>query len=257
MQSSHVSLAWKWLFPHLVIAASIGYLFTLLAVGLRLAVPADILKATTFGLPHVGRLIVARGITFGVDEGLTIFASNLLVALLIVAIVYWARLLDPHNQSRLFSRLRRQLQEDRSVEHLRKIPPFSHIRSPQLLLTSFLLLGVPYIATITLGLMTGTLLGIVHMEWSSPLLALAYLVPHGIPEIAALLLACSIPVGTWMAICPVVGDDSSSAAFRRINRVLVSQQFQQNIKMIITLLLIAGLVEAHVTLKVVAMLSGS
>ncbi len=257
MQNSHVLRAWKWLLAHLIIAASISYLCTLLVAGMGLMKPATILKTTTFGMPHVGGLVVNQGVSFGVDEGIMIFFCNLSVALLIVAIVYWTRLLNPHNQSRTFSRLRRHLQNDRSAERLLKISPFAEIRSSQLRLTAFLLLGAPYIATIALGLIAGTLLGIVHAQSSSPLIALAYIMPHGIPEIAALLLACSIPVGTWMTIRPVVGNECTSEAFQRIDSVLASQQLQQNLKMIINLLLIAGLVESHITLKVVAMLTGS
>lgn len=257
MQKSHVFRAWKWLLAHLTIAASVGYLSTLLVSALGLAGPATLMKATTFGLPHVGMLITGYGVTFGIDEGFMLFFCNITVALLIVAIVYWAQLLNPHNQNRKFSRLRSHLQKDRSAKHLLKIPPFASIRSPQLRLVSFLLLGVPYIATITLGLMAGTLLGIAHILSSSPFVALAYIVPHGIPEVAALLLACSIPVGIWMTIRPVAYNESTSEAFQRIDRVLASQQHQQNLKMIINLLLIAGMVEAHITLEVVALLTGS
>jgi uncharacterized membrane protein SpoIIM required for sporulation len=39
--------------------------------------------------------------------------------------------------------------------------------------------------------------------------------------------------------------------------VLASQKFQQNLKMIINLLLIAGLTEAYLTRQVVAMIGGS
>lgn len=257
MHKLHVIRAWKWLLSRLVIAASVGYLGTRLLAGLGLASPATILSATTTGIRHVGGPILNQGMTFGIDEGVMIFFCNLTVALLIVAIVYGVRLLNPYNQDRTFLRLRMYLQRDCSTEKLRKIPAFAHIQSSQLCITSFLLLGAPVIATIFLGFMAGILLGTVHLLSSSPLIALAYIVPHGIPEIAALLLACSIPVGTWMAIRPVVDHEHPIAAYRRIDRVVASQQLQQSLKMIVSLLLIAGLIEAHLTLKVVSLFSGS
>lgn len=256
MRGSHVFRAWKWLLAHLVIAASVGYLSTLLLGILGVVEPATLRKAASLGLPHVGALIKQHGVTSGVNEGVMIFFCNLIVALLIVATVYWVRLLNPHNQSRKFARLREHLQNDRSAVHLRKIPPFAHIQSSQLRLASFMLLGAPYIATITLGAIAGHLIGIVHVVSSSPLVALAYVMPHGIPEISGMLLACSVPVGTWMSIRPAVDKESTSAAFLRIDRVLASRQFQRNMKMIVNLLMIAGLIEAFFTLKVVAIFSG-
>ena len=149
------------------------------------------------------------------------------------------------------------LQKDRSAEYLLKIRAFSLIRSPQLRLSLFLLLVVPYIATIALGLMAGAWIGIGHVFSSSLPVALAYVLPHGIPEIAAILLACSLPVGIWMTIRPVVfGNESTSESFQSIDHVLASQKFQQNLKMIINLLLIAGLTEAYLTRQVVVMIGG-
>jgi uncharacterized membrane protein SpoIIM required for sporulation len=258
MQTSHVFRAWRWLLSHLFVAASIGYVLTMLAAGLSNAEPVTLLKATTFGLPHVGTMITSKGMALGVEAWITLFLCNLTVALSIVALVYWTQLLNPHAQGRSFLRLRKHLQKDRSADYLLKIPAFARIESPQLRLSSFLLLVVPYMATIALGLLTGAWIGIGHVFSSSLPVALAYVLPHGIPEIAAILLACSLPVGTWMTIRPtVLGNESTSESFQNIDNVLASKRFQQNLKMIINLLLIAGLTEAYLTRQVVTILTGS
>ena len=254
MQRSNVFLAWKWLLAHLLIAASIGYIVTMAAARLGHAEPTTLLKAISFGLPHVGMMITSQGSILGVNAWLTYFFSNLSVALMIVIVVYWAQLLNPHTQDQSFSRLRKHLQKDPSAEFVRKIAFFAHIQSSELRLASFLLLVIPYIATIALGLMAGAAIGVGHVFSSSPLVALAYILPHGIPEIAAILLACSIPVGIWMNIRPAVGNEATVESFQSIERTVASQQFQQNLKMIINLLLIAGIVEAHLTAIVVAMI---
>ena len=257
MHRSHVIRAWKWLLAYFVIAASISYLVTLLLAVLGLSSPRALLNASTIGIRHVALPIIGQGKTFGIDEGIMLFLCNLSVALSIVAVVYYAQIVNPNNQSRKFLRLLRHVRKDCSVESLRKIPPLAHIQSSQLCLASFILLVTPFVATITIGLLAGALLGAAQLLSSSPFIALAYIMPHGIPEIAALLLACSIPVGTWMTIQPVVNNENSEIAFRRIDRMVASQQFQQHLKMIINLLLIAGLTEAHFTLKVVALFNGS
>lgn len=256
MHKFHVIRAWKWLLVRLLIAASAGYLSTLLLVGLKLASPAAVLRTTTSGLRHVGRPILTQGVAIGIDRGVMIFFCNLAVAMLIVALVYWVQLLNPYNQEPSFLRFRRHLQRDRSAEHLRKIPLFAEIQSSQLRLTSFLLLVAPLIATVVLGFMAGILLGSVHLLSSSPLVALAYILPHGVPEVTALLLACSLPVGIWTVIRPVVDNEQPAVAFRRIERAVASQQFQRSLKIIVTLLMIAGVTEAHLTLRVVALFSG-
>lgn len=257
MHRSHVVRAWKWLLAHLVIAASISYLATLLLAVLGLSTPKALLDASTVGIRHVGLPIVNQGMTLGIDEGIMLFFCNLSVALSIVAVVYCSQLLNPHSRNRRFLWLRRHLQKDCSVKSMQKIPPFADIQSSQLCLASFILLVTPYVAIITIGILAGALLGTAQLLSSSPLVALAYIMPHGIPEIAALLLACSIPVGTWMTIRPVVNNEHSKKAFRRIDRAVESQELQRYLKMIINLLLIAGLTEAHLTLKVVALFSGS
>lgn len=258
MQSSHVFRAWRWLLSHLIVAASIGYFSTMLVAGFYQAEPVTLLKATTFGLPHIGTMIASQGMALGVDEWLMLFTCNLTVALSIVVLLYWVQLLNPHNQNQSLLRLRRHLQKDRSAQYLLKIPFFARIQSPQLRLSSFLLLVVPYLATIALGLLTGAWIGIGHVFSSSLPVALAYILPHGVPEIAAILLACSLPVGTWMTIRPdVLSRESTLESFQSIDHVLASQKFQQNLKMIINLLLMAGLTEAYLTRQVVAMIGGS
>ena len=257
MHKLHVILAWKWLLTRLVLAAAVGYIFTFLLVGLGLFDPATILDATTIGVRHVAKPVLNQGMSFGIDGGIMLFYWNLSIALVIVSIVYWAKLHNPNSQEQTFLRLRKYLQKDCSTKKMRKIPPFAHIKSSQLCVTSFQLLVAPTLATVCLGVMVGAFLGSIHLLSSSPLIALAYIMPHGIPEIAALLLACSIPVGTWMVIRPVVDNEHSTEAFRRIDRVVASQQLQQSLKMIACLLLVAGMIEAHLTLKVVAMVSGS
>lgn len=257
MHRPHIIKAWKWLLACLTIAASISYLSTLLLAGLGIAEPSAILKTATVGIRHVASPVLSRGMVFGFDEGIMIFFVNLMVALVIISLVLLIQLLNPYNQSQNFFGLRRHLQKNCSAGHIRKIPIFAHIRSPELCLTSFLLLAAPVAAIISFGLMAGALFGSAHLLSSSPAIALAYLMPHGIPEVAAFLLAGSIPVGTWMAIKPVVYNEVPVAAFRRIDRVVASQDFQKSLKMVVTLLLIAGLIEAHLTLKVVALVGGN
>jgi len=255
MQRSYVFLAWKWLLGHLFIAASIGYIAAMLAARVGHVEPRTLLKTMSFGLPHAGMMITSQGSVLGANAWLTYFFCNLTVALLIVVVVYWAQLLNPHPQNRSFSRLRKHLQKDRSAEYLRKIAFFTNIHSSELRLASFLLLVVPLIATTVLGLMAGAAIGVGHVFSSSPLIALAYILPHGIPEIAAILLACSIPVEIWITIRPAVNNNATIESFRSIELIFESQQFQQNLKMIINLLVIAALIEAHLTTNVVAMVS--
>lgn len=257
MQMPYIATAWKWLLSHLVIAAAISYLGVLLFSLLGPGIPKLFFNALTLGIRHVGTPLVQAGMSFGIDQGVMIFCCNLAAALLIVALVYWVRLLNPDCAGRPWAALRRSLQRDRSANLLQKISPFAEIDTPQLRLTSFLLLGAPVIATVTLGCMAGALLATAHLLSASPLVALAYILPHGLPELAALLLACSIPVSIWMQIRRVNGQDCAATVFGHIEQALASPQFQQELKMIVNLLLIAGLTEAHLTGRIVALVTGN
>ena len=257
MQMPFITKAWKWLLSHLVIAAALSYVGVLLLGLLGPGVPKVLFNGLTMGIRHVGTPLVQSGMRIGIDQGVMIFFCNLVAALLIVALVYWVRLLNPDCSGRPWHGLRHRLQRDRSANLLQKIPPFADIASPQLRLTSFLLLGAPLIAALTLGVLAGALLGTAHLLSASPLIALAYILPHGLPELAALLLACSIPVSIWMQIRLAEGQNSGPTVFGFIERAIASPQFQQDLKMIINLLLIAGLTEAHLTGRIVALVTGS
>jgi uncharacterized membrane protein SpoIIM required for sporulation len=255
MLKNPIIRAWKWLFVHLVIAASLSY-FTSVVIALSgLAKPESILMATTLGIRHIGSPIMWQGVAFGIDKGIMIFFCNMTVVLLILSIICWVRLLNPYNTNNSFARLRKELQKDRTAKHLRFIPYFARIKSYQLRLSAFILLCIPFIAVVFLGIMIGTLLGSLHMASTSSLVAFAFIIPHGIPEIAGVLLACSIPVAIWMTIQPTIINENPSEAFRRINRFATSKTLQQNLKMIINLLLIAGLIEAHMTFRIVSLLT--
>ncbi len=243
--------AWKWLFAHLAITASLTYFTTVAATLSGLIRPESLLMATTYGIRHLGGPILQHGIALGIDKSIVTFFCNMTVALLIMSVICWVRMLNPYNTDGRFSLLRRRLQRDRTAKHLKIVPYFAQIKSSQLRLSVFCLLCVPFIVIVILGLIIGILLGTVHMISSSSLVALAYIMPHGIFEISALLLASSIPVAIWMTIKPTVDNENSRLAFRRIGRMATSYQLQQKIKMIINLLLIAGLVEAHFTMRIV------
>lgn len=246
--------AWKLLFATLAIVSALSYFTTVVLSWSGLVKPGTILRTTTFGIRHIGGPILDHGISIGIDQGVLIFFCNMTVALLILSIVCWVRLLNPFDQRMNFSSIRSRLQKDRTAEHLKKIPYFARINSSQLRLTAFMLLCVPFLVITILGLIIGTLLGSVQMLSSSPAVAFAYIMPHGIPEIAALLLTCSIPVGIWLFIQPAIDKQNPRKAFRRVRRMATSDELQNSIKMIINLLMIAGLIEAHLTLKVVALL---
>ncbi len=256
MLRTPIMRAWKWLLAHLAITASLTYFATVAASLSGLVKPESILMATTYGIRHLGGPILTHGIGLGIDRGVMIFFCNMTVALLIMSVIYWVRMLNPYNTGGRLSLLRRQLQKDRTAKHLRAVPYFARIKSLQLRLSVFFLLCVPFIVIVLLGLIIGSLLGAVHMISSSPLIALAYIMPHGVFEISALLLAlaCSIPLAIWMVIKPTVDNENSRKAFRRIERMATSQPLQQQIKLIINLLLIAGLVEAHFTRRIVQIL---
>ena len=246
--------AWKWLFAHLIIVATLSYFTTVVFTLFGLARPEYILGTATYGIRTIGGPLMMQGVALGIDKGIMIFLCNMFVVLLILSIIGWVRLLNPGNTERNFSLLRRQLQRDRTAKHLGRIPYFGRIHSRQLRLAVFILLCIPFIAVVCLGLITGTLLGSLHMTSSSSLFAFAIIMPHGIPEICALVLACSIPVAIWMIIQPTVENENPEKAFRRIRRIARSQEFQQNLKLIINLLLIAGFVEAHMTLRIAKLL---
>ena len=251
MTESKLLRALGYLIIFLMLGASASYFVTIILVETGFATPAAMLSAATAGLKHVGRPYLALGMHLGIDKTLLIFLANLAATWLIVVSFFWVTMLNPDERGKRHIGLRRMLQRDGSAKLLQTVGLFREIWSPQLRLTAFLLLSVPLAGTMMLGFLTGTMIGAARYIFGSHLLAFAYIVPHGCFELTAMLLACSIPLGTWLTIRNNLLRGRLTVVFVDIDRFRRSSELQIALKSIISLLWIASVIETQFTQRVV------
>ena len=253
MAKSFFNTAWKWLFIQLVVTTFLTYFILMVLVELQWLTPLHLIKSATLNIRLFTGELLETGQSLGADLGLMIFFCNLSGAIMIVLAFYSVVLFRPIHSESQFKWLRRLLVRESSRDLLQAIPFFSKIKPQELRAKSFILLAAPVLSTLFLGLLAGSLLAAVHSFSGSSILAMAYILPHGFAELMAYLLACSVPLGTWLAVYPALEKNDSTLVFQRIDQIASSEALQGHLKIMINMFLIAGLVEAHFTHKVIAL----
>ncbi|MBW2451527.1 MAG: stage II sporulation protein M [Deltaproteobacteria bacterium] len=255
MTKSFFNTAWKWLFIQLVVTTFMTYFILIVLVELEWLTPLHVFKTATLNIRLFTGGLLDTGQSLGIDLGVMIFFCNLSGAIMIVLAFYSVVLFKPTHSQAQCQWLRRRLLRESSHDLLQVIPFFSKIKRQELRATSFILLAAPVLSTLCLGLLAGTLLAAVHSVSGSSILAMAYILPHGFAELMAYLLACSVPLGTWFAVYPALEQNDPTLVFQRIDQIANSEALQGHLKIMINMFLIAGLVETHLTQKVIALLN--
>lgn len=243
--------AWLRLAGYLALTATCSYLVTVWLLELQVITPRGAVGTITAGLREVGKPLLAGGLSLGIDKAVMIFLMNLTAASLLVLTFYWVTLLDPSSRPRRFPALSRRLQRDRSAQLLLYCPPYNLIADPRLRLTAFLLQAAPLAATLLLGLMVGSLTGSSHYLFGSWPLALAHILPHGLFEIASLLLAASIPYAAYLSLHRDLLRGRLTHVFQHLEQFANDSRLQLCLQGIISLLWVAGVIEADFTADVI------
>lgn len=194
---------------------------------------------------------IERASAFGVDPAFVIFIANTVVMLVLASFTFSARLYDPGRTGGFSARLRRRAAQDPLNFLLLRWKGFRSVGDPDLRPVFSSLVTGPVTGVVALGVLIGTLLvSAVSMGGAglkAVVIGLAYILPHGLPEVAGLLLGSALPVSCYMRIKNEVEQGQVEAAFAGLKKAGAADRSAKVLGVAVSLLFGAALIEAHAT----------
>lgn len=228
-------------------AAAVGYVL-LNVLGQD---PQALLDISTTGIRRVTGPAIERAGARGLDPAIVIFFANLSATLFLSSFILTARIYDPRKTGKVSGWIRRQAEKDPTNKLLMAIPSYRALQTPDLrpLYTSLLVL--PVIGAVALGVMIG-LVFISYMTLTggglkNAVISLAYLLPHGIPEVCGILLGIALPLAGYMEIRPRIEKEDVEGAFSGLYQAGSFHKARPILGAVIVLLIGAAWIEAHLT----------
>ena len=191
-----------------------------------------------------------KGLNLGIDKGILIFAWNSLSSLAIISFVYTASLLNPHKVS-IFPRLiRKILCGEKRMKLLCYLPGCLKIEEESVR-RLYVWLMIPLLGIILLGAECGFIVSTAAYITGSYFIGLVALMPHGIIEIPAITMAGAVAFSAHILIKEDAHAEVPDAVFDKVRIYRDGMPIRIIAISVIFCLLIAGLIEAHLTERIV------
>jgi uncharacterized membrane protein SpoIIM required for sporulation len=254
---SKIYRAWKRLLVIFLIALCYGYFGGLVLIFLFGVDPFQLFSLSTIGLRHVGSPVFARSAELHIDPAVIIFIFNAVVTFAIASLLLSATLLNPDRMSEFPSNLRRSFLRDPTINLFYPMKAFRAIRQRQLRPIFVWLRVIPTAPLIVLGLMAGGMMSSAHTVIGSLEYVAALLIPHGIFEVPAIVLGAALPSAAYFLIRKDLEAGATEKIFGKIARFTRSRAIKASILMILLLLAVASVIEAHLTDTIAAWVKSS
>jgi hypothetical protein len=201
-------------------------------------------KRLSYALP-----VIHLGVRMGVDLGLLIFLWNTMAAMLTVSFIYSVSWFDPDYAGRAHGLIWRIGSGKTRMKLLCYLPGCSCIREESLR-RAYVWLMIPLLGMILLGIESGIAVSTgVHLLGSF-FPAFISLVPHGLIEIPTLALAGAIPFSAHLLVKRLSQKKEDPGVFLQVIHHRQSLPIKTVVCFIVAGLFAAGLVEAHVTTRI-------
>ena len=242
--------AWKRLLLAYVISFAASIATAHILVQFLLIKPETIFEISTKRLSYAIPFFDA-GSEMGIDSGILLFIWNSAGSLATISFIYTVTLLNPHNVT-LFPQWLRKLFCGRTKMKLLCFLPGCLKIDEEALRRAYVWLMVPLLGMILLGIESGLSASTASYIFGSYFIGLISMLPHGIIEIPTISLAGAVTFSAHLMLKKNVGSCKTAEIFSKI------RVYRQNIPIraialfVICCLFIAGLVEAHITQKIIA-----
>ncbi len=244
-QHPYLFAAWKQLIGAYLVALLISLAIGALLVEAGGVSPERLFEASTrriaYALP-----VFELGDRLGVDMGVLLFGWNVLGAVVTITFIYTAGLFDPVRMNIPPRGLRRVFCGSRRMRLLCHLPGCAKIEVESLR-RLYVWLMVPLLGILLLGIESGLQVATVAQMRGSLLSAVTALVPHGLIEIPAFTLAGAIPFSAHLRIRAPAQRNQTQAVFQHLHDHRKAMPVKPIGWVVAAGLLLAGLVEAHVT----------
>ncbi len=187
----------------------------------------------TAGVQHVSIRAIHAASSAGVHASWTVFWINATVALMLLS---WPLAILIHLDPQRTTVIRRFFRSG-AVESLVK----AHLRS------------FPTLGVIVFGLIIGAVIGTSQFHpnrFESMMIAVGFIAPHGVFEIAAILLAGSLPLSAYFSVREDLKGGSEAYVFDRLRALCNSKAALRTIAAILILLAAAAAIEMNWTARV-------
>lgn len=241
--------AWKKLIlaylSSLVVGLAVGTLMVMLGV----VQPAQLFEASTKRLSYALPLF-ELGSRHGIDMGILLFVWNSLAALLTLSFAFTGTLFDPARIDSPPRAVRKLFCGSRPMKLLCRLPGCRKIQ-PESLRRLYVWLMVPLLGMVLLGIESGLQVSTAADLFGSHVVAVIALLPHGVIEIPVLALAGAVAYSAHLKIKKPAQANRMRTVFRQLKHHCGSLPMRKIIGWVIGGLLVAGLIEAHVTQRIV------
>ncbi len=187
----------------------------------------------------------------GIDPVFVVFLLNATAMLVLASFIWTVRIYDPGRPGGFSAWLRRQAAHDPISGILRYWRSWREIPDTPARPIYTSLLVAPTTGAAALGLLIGVLYaavaGVIGSGPGSWLVGLAFIAPHGIVEVGAIILGAAIPISAYLDVKPLLAAGETAAAFERVRVLGAARQTKSTIIVALIGLAAAALIEMRLT----------
>lgn len=189
--------------------------------------------------------------TMGIDSGILLFIWNSVGSLVTISFIYTVTLLNPRNITLFPHRIRKLFCGKTKMKLLCFLPGCIQIKE-EALRRAYVWLMVPLLGMILLGIESGLSASTASYIFGSYFIGFISMLPHGIIEIPTISLAGAVTFSAHLLLKEKMKSCITTEIFSKIEAYRKNIPIQAIACFVIFCLFIAGLVEAHITQKIIA-----
>ncbi len=236
----------------LIFAYLISFIISLAAgiffiKGLRIA-PETLLEISTKRLSYVFP-IFETGAEMGIDGGILLFIWNTLGALFTISFLYTSSLFNPHNIGLFPQNIRKAFCGRKRMKLFCFLPGCQKIENESLR-RLYVWLMIPWLGMLLLGIESGLTVSTSTYLFGSYFIGLVSFIPHGIIEIPTITFAGAVTFSAHLLIKEKARGNRTDEIFETIEKYKNEISLQKSVLTVIFCLLIAGLIEGHITERI-------
>jgi len=237
--------AWARLIFAYLISFSLSFAAGIFFIRILSIAPETIFEISTKRLSYAFP-VFETGAALGIDEGIFLFAWNTLASLITISFLYTASFFNPHNISLFPQSIRKAFCGRKRMKILCFLPGCLKIEEESLR-RLYVWLMVPWLGMILLGMESGLAASTSTYIFGSYFIGFVSLIPHGIVEIPTIALAGSVTFSVHLLVKEKAIGNMPNEIFEDVEKLKSEIPIKTIILIVIFCLLIAGLVEGHIT----------
>jgi hypothetical protein len=249
---SRIFIAWRRLLCAYIISFVFSFISGIVLIHLFSFTPEALFEISTKRISYTMPFF-DLGYQIGIDSSLLLFIWNSLSALITISFLYTAALFNPNNINLSPQGLRKIFCGTRRMKLLCLLPGCLKIKE-EAIRRLYIWLMIPLLGIILLGIESGLSVSTSATIFGSYTTGIISLLPHGLIEIPAITLAGAITFSAHLLVKENVYEDMSDKIFTKLETFKKALPIPKIGFAVIFFLLIAGLIEAHFTQKIIALM---